>query len=92
MKLDEHQLEWVVGEVVRRLRDGAVAETRSAAADARRPGRDVQISLTQKLVTIATLEHRLDGVTQLVVSEKAVVTPAVRDLLKERNIELIRGR
>jgi hypothetical protein len=40
------------------------------------------------LSAIAELSARLDGVRRLTVRRTAVVTPAVRDLLRQRNIEL----
>jgi len=41
------------------------------------------------LSAIAELAGKLDGVRRLTVGGKAVVTPAVRDLLRHRNIELV---
>jgi ethanolamine utilization cobalamin adenosyltransferase len=52
--------------------------------------KDSQIILTQTLITTATLEHKLQGVARLSVPAQAVVTPSAHDLLKERNIELVR--
>ena len=96
MRLDPDQLEWIVREVVRRLR--IQNETlRSPLLGGEGPGergeapRDAHITLTQNLITTATLEHKLGGVTRISVPRKAVVTPAARDLLKERNIELTRS-
>ena len=40
------------------------------------------------LSAIAELSGKLDGVRRLTVRRKAVVTPAVRDLLRQRKIEL----
>ena len=55
------------------------------------PSPDAHIILTATLITTATLEHKLQGVTRLTVPQKAVVTPAARDLLKERGIELTKS-
>jgi hypothetical protein len=83
VRLDADQLEWIVREVVRRLREGA--------AGAAAPIADGQLTLPHTLITAATLEHRLEGVARVSVPPRAVVTPAARDLLKERNIELRRS-
>jgi hypothetical protein len=92
VNLDADQLEWVVREVVRRLREHALPfGGASVGRGETSPTADAHITLTESLITTATLEHRLEGVTQLRVSARAVVTPSVRDLLKERNIELVRG-
>ena len=52
---------------------------------------DSHVMLTDKLITTATLEFRLQGVSRVTVPARAVVTPAARDLLKERSIELVRS-
>lgn len=93
MRLDPDQLEWIVREVVRRLRDESFrsplpgGEGRGERGEA---PRDAHIVLTQTLITTATLEHKLSGVTRVSIPARAVVTPAVHDLLKERSIELVR--
>lgn len=47
-----------------------------------------ELVLGERLVTLETLRNRLKGVTSVQVSSKAIVTPAVRDELKDRNISL----
>jgi hypothetical protein len=92
VRLDPDQLEWIVREVVRRLREGsATAAPNSASAPAPLPTPDAHITLPQPLITTATLEHKLAGVTQITISKRAVVTPSARDLLKENNIALTRN-
>jgi hypothetical protein len=94
VRLDADQLEWIVREVVRRLRAESV---RSALPGGEGPGergeapRDAHITLTQTLITASTLEHKLAGVTQLTISTKAVITPSARDMLKQHNVELHRS-
>jgi hypothetical protein len=84
VRLDPDQLEWIVREVVRRLRAGD--------ADAAPPApSDSHITLTQTLITVATLKHKLDGVTQVSISKRAVITPSARDILKEKQIQLLRS-
>ena len=46
------------------------------------------LQLPDSLVTLALLEGRLDGVREVVISPKAIVTPSVRDLLYKKEIRL----
>ena len=85
MTLTQEQLEWIVSEVVRRLSASSPGNTVPL------PAMDTnQLRLSEKLVTLETLSGRLSGVKQLQVALRAIVTPAVLDLLKDQNIELIR--
>ncbi len=47
-----------------------------------------ELTIADAVVSTATLAGRLDGVQQLIVRPRAVITPAARDLLRERTIEL----
>jgi len=80
MTVTPEQLEWIVQEVIRRLR----------AADGNPPAAG-DLRLTDHVVTLTALKDRLTSVRRVVVPAKAVVTPAVRDELKSRQIELVRG-
>jgi hypothetical protein len=92
VRLDADQLEWIVREVVRRLRVDLPlppGEGRGEGApDPTTPPTATHITLTQTLITTATLERQLAGVARISVPPRAVVTPAARDMLKERGIEL----
>jgi hypothetical protein len=93
VRLDPDQLEWIVREVVRRLQGDAFRSAPprgEGPGEASAPPRVAHITLTQSLITTATLERQLDGVTHVTVPKRAIVTPAVHDLLKERNIQLTR--
>jgi hypothetical protein len=85
MTFTEEQVEWIVVEVLRRL-GVAPAQHHSNANP-----NGSELSLTDNVVTLRSLEGRLRGVNRLVVQKQAVVTPAVKDELKTRNIELIFG-
>ena len=50
------------------------------------------LRLPDSLVTLALLEGRLDGVREVVISPKAVVTPSVRDLLYKKEIRIQKER
>ena len=85
MELTADQLEWIVREVVRRLRAtgvGVVAESGSAAAG--------ELTLADRVITARQLDDRLTGIARLRIAKTAVVTPSARDLLSDRGIELLR--
>jgi len=54
------------------------------------PAPNRTLELTDKLVTLATLENRLTGIDQLALRAGAVVTPAVLDELRSRGITVVR--
>ena len=84
MTFTEEQVEWIVVEVIRRLGLlGASAEAQGA------PQAQVELCLSERVVTLRTIEGRLASAKRLVVVPRAVVTPAVKDELKARNIELV---
>lgn len=88
MTFTAEQVERIVFEVIRRLR---LLESGAAAGMAVTPnsnGRD--LSLKERVITMRSIEGRVSGVKRLVVPSRAIVTPAVKDELKDRQIELIR--
>ena len=86
MNLTAADIDRIVAEVVRRLRtmmaSSSVAQVRTAPATATFN----ELQLDDKVVTLRTLSGRLDGVNKIVVNQRAVVTPAVKDELKQRGI------
>ena len=80
-------LEQIVAEVVRRLT--AVAAT-APPVPTEVSGKGT-LSIDDKVVTLNSVDSRLDGLRRLIVQRKAVVTPALRDELSKRGIELDRG-
>ena len=83
----------VLAEMNGRLVGGnrTVAESGDALLDkpAVAPG---VLSVDDRVVTMATLDGRLAGVSHVVMAGSAVVTPAARDELRDRGITLERGR
>jgi hypothetical protein len=94
MTLSEEQIEWIVQEVLRRL--GVAAgngDTKEGVAVGQRSSTTVEpreMTLSERVITLRSLENRLSGITKVVVGAKAVVTPAVRDELNAKKIQLIR--
>ena len=80
MTLSEEQVEWIVAEVIRRL---------TAASTTAHEG-EAELVLKERVVTVRLIEGRLTNVKRVVVSPRAVVTPAVKDELKQRRIQLAR--
>ena len=81
MTATPEQLEWIVQEVIRRLRQ----------ADGVPPPAASELRLSERVVSLATLKDRLANVRRVVVPPRAIVTPAVHDELNGRKIELVRG-
>jgi len=88
VKYDSELVEYIVREVIRRL---AADGRYRLHASSQPPVRSQELNLTDRLVTLATLHGKLDGVTQITTARNSVITPAVRDELKNRKIVLKRG-
>jgi len=83
MTFTEQQIEWIVMEVLRRL-----GVTGNGNGQPRTPSGS-ELRLSDTVITLRSIEGRLSGVTKVTVSLRAVVTPAVKDELKQRKVELI---
>lgn len=91
MTFTEHEVEWIVVEVIRRLGLLDTNPKRERGVSAfERSSTTADLMLTEKVITIRTIEGRLTGITRLIALPRAIVTPAVRDELKARNVELVR--
>jgi hypothetical protein len=77
--MSDTDVEYIIREVIRRL-----------LAMGNEPSRDDggTVKLSERLVTMATLDGRLGNMKRLIVAKKAVVTPLVKDELRKRKIEL----
>jgi hypothetical protein len=85
-------IERIIREVLSQLGVGGAASSNgqpTAVAKEPPPAHDVsRFVIPERLVTLATLEGRLNGAKVVAVRRGAVITPAVRDELKSRNIRL----
>jgi len=91
MMYSEEQVEWIVAEVIRRLGvavDREVNHSR-ATGDEHSSSPVGELKITERVVTLRSIDGRLSGVKRLVVQRGAVVTPAVKDELRKRKIELV---
>ena len=77
--MSDTDVEYIIREVIRRL-----------LAMGNEPSGDDggTVKLTERLVTMSTLDGRLANMRRLIVAKKAVVTPLVKDELKKRKITL----
>jgi hypothetical protein len=100
----QRDIEWIVAEVMRRLLDlraesepTATNKPRETVAVKTKPPQKKpspppgQLRIDQRVITTALLDGRLDGVRQVVVPPRAVVTPAVRDALRKKRITIVNG-
>jgi hypothetical protein len=95
------EIDRIVHEVIQRLRDDSadtrVAETKDGraamAAETVRgeasPPRDLRVP--DRVVSLAAVDGRLDGIRRLITRCDAVITPSVRDEIRQRGIELVRS-
>jgi hypothetical protein len=90
----EVDIDEIVRQVVAQLRkepattaNGQNSRAQSPTAAVTNKSSDAaQLEITEQLVTLATLEHRLTGIRHVVLARGAVVTPSVRDVFRERKI------
>jgi len=87
MKTADLNIDRIVREVVARLQESLRAPSIDSQRTAVAPPAG-ELRVVSPVVSLATLEGRLNGVRQLVVARGAVVTPAVHDLLHEKDISL----
>ena len=94
MELSAQDIERIVSEVVRRLRQAGV-DVQSQGDDSSVSTAEEAVSttctLSEHVISLDSIEGKLENVQQLVVGARAVVTPAVVDALRERKVTLERS-
>ncbi len=91
MNLTPSQIEQIVGEVVRRLKEQTKASEKGATAGSSSSvGAENELVLGESVITLQSVDGRLAGNKRLVVRPRAIVTPAVRDELKKYQVALER--
>lgn len=90
MSVAEIDIETIVREVIRRLREaqGGTDNDNKTIAGTQRVA--TSLAVTDRVVTLATLDGKLTGIQNIVVPARAIVTPAARDELKQRKITIDR--
>jgi hypothetical protein len=84
MNLTAADIDRIVAEVMRRLRAMTAGSSSSVAAAS-------ELKLSERVITLGTLKGRLDGVNNVIVTDRAIITPAVKDELKQRGITWARS-
>jgi hypothetical protein len=79
MDLTNIDIDRIVREIVARLR----AEMEAQPVD--------ELSLDTRVVTMTEVKGKLDGIRQLKIGLRAIVTPSVRDELNDKKITLVRA-
>jgi hypothetical protein len=94
MALSSHDIERIVAEVMRRLLASGVKvqpDPGSLSGIAPVTAKTATYTVTEHVVSLAVLEGHLENLQRLVVGARAVVTPAVRDVLRKHDISLERA-
>lgn len=86
MNLTETEIDRIVAEVVRRLRAMMAGSSKSVSTSRETTSGANELKLSEKVITLQSLKGRLDGIAKVIVTDRAIVTPAVKDELKDRKI------
>jgi len=84
------QIDRIVREVLRRLAETPSSSAPKSCPSEQQPVDTAELAIGDRVVTLESLRGRLDGVRRLAVDTNSVVTPAVRDHLRENKISLQR--
>lgn len=90
MNLTATQIEDIVRVVVERLRTGVAAPAVQVAQAKLAEPTVGEVHLSDRVITLESLKAKLSGAKSIVVHPKAVVTPAVKDILRQQGIRLVR--
>ena len=88
---DRQNIEWLVAEVLRRLRLLADAPEEPPRDAENPPATDLpegDLVINARVVTLREIEGRLPNVRRVLVGQRAVVTPSVKDELRKKHIRL----
>lgn len=91
MNVTADEIERIVRDVMSRLageRPPAPKVESEAKVAAAKPANE--LVLEARVISLAEVQGRLAGMARVSVAERAIVTPAVRDLLREKKVPLVR--
>jgi hypothetical protein len=95
MSAETQELEAIVRAVIERLLSTSAPISATAASVTRpavpSPPEDDAIGLSDRVITLASLEHFTNETRRVIVRPNAIVTPSARDELAKRGIEVVRG-
>ena len=87
-QLDAGEIDQIVREVFMQLNEQPKGSATAAKTEPKPAAATAELALAGRLVTLADLDGRLQGIKQLVVPRGAVLTPAVRDRLRDARIAI----
>lgn len=91
MTVAEIDIETIVREVIRRLREATSGTESNIETIAGTQRVAPSLELADRVVTLSSLEGKLSGIETVVVPSRAIITPAARDELKQRKITIERA-
>jgi hypothetical protein len=89
MSADNRQIDAIVHAVLERLGRSAGASKANVAAVS--AGGHGELTISDNVVSAASLAGRLNNIQKLVIPARAVITPSARDLLRDKNISVTRA-
>ncbi|QDV21983.1 hypothetical protein [Aureliella helgolandensis] len=92
MELTAAQIDIIVRTVIERVRSMSAGAAQDPLPNAPSTVSSSTLELAHSLVTLESLRGRLDGIQTVQVPPQAVVTPAVQDELRQRNVQLLRSK
>ena len=94
MNASTEQIERIVREVLQRLNGqaGTTATVKDEASQSATEGSEAKqdglLQIDKRVICLADVDGHVGGAKQLIVSQGAVITPAVRDLLRQSGVQL----
>lgn len=92
MNLDSATIDRIVAGVLDQLAGGGDGAPADFTAETRRHGGSAEsVALKESVVTAEVLLGHVSGTSQVVVSERGIITPAAWDAARERGVEIVRA-
>ena len=92
MNVDSAIIDRIVAGVLNQLATGGESARGDVTAESQRRGGIAEsVTVEANVVTAEVLLTQVNGQSRIVVSERAIVTPAAWDAAKERGIEIVRS-
>jgi hypothetical protein len=91
MSTDANQIELLVREVLARMAQQTKSEPGKATIAMSPALPDDVLELMGNVISVQTLEGKLNGIKTVRIRQQAVITPAARDVLRAAKVTLVRG-
>ncbi|MCE9606733.1 MAG: hypothetical protein K8U03_17725 [Planctomycetia bacterium] len=90
MNVTADEIERIVRDVMSRLASERSVGPKTVETETKQAVVANELVVEGRVVALEDLRGRLPGIARLSIAERAIVTPAVRDLLREKKIALVR--